>query len=69
MPRTKTEQVSFYLDRLTKKDLLAGAELRDGGNQGRMANIAIEFYLDCLKNGDKKLDKFLSDRIRKMGTK
>ncbi len=69
MGRTKTEQVSFYLDRLTKKDLLAGAELRDGGNQGRMANIALEWYLECLKNGDKKLDKFLSDRIKKMATK
>lgn len=69
MPRLKTEQVSFYLDRLTKKDLLEGAELRDGGNQGRMANIALEFYLECLKNGDKKLEKFLSDRIKKMGSK
>ncbi len=69
MPRTKTEQVSFYLDRLTKKDLLDGAQLRDGGNQGRMANISLEFYLECLKNGDKKLEKFLSDRIKKMVSK
>lgn len=69
MPRTKTEQVSFYLDRLTKKDLLAGAELRDGGNQGRFANVAMEWYLNCLKNGDKKLERFLTDRIKTMGSK
>lgn len=65
MPQSQLPKIGFYLERLTKDEIREVTDVYDGGNLSRTMNLALEYYLELRKKGDRGLDKFIRERAAK----
>ncbi len=64
-----TNRILFQLDGLTKLDLKRASLKKSSGNVSHMINMAVKFYIKCVNEGDRGLEKFLDEKLQEAEAK
>ena len=64
-----TNRILFQLDGLTKLDLKRASLKKDLGNVSHMINSALKFYIKCVNDNDRGLEKFLAEKLQEAEAK